>query len=238
MEEINLIDLFNYYKSKIVYIIIITILAIGCGVFYKTVLEAPKYESTTTLILTGFTTNDKDSSIDNDEITINQKLVSTYQEIARSDKVLLQVIDKLDLNCTIENLASRVSVSAVSDTEIIRITVNDTNAKRAYKTVSKIAEVFSKEVKEIYNISNVSTLDTARIPKEKSNMSLTKSTMIFTLVGIVLGVGLITVIFYFDTTIKTTEELESKFDIPILGSIQIVEDDNAKKKRGKFKWMN
>ncbi|MGN1337094.1 MAG: YveK family protein [Candidatus Coprovivens sp.] len=238
MEEINLIDLFNYYKSKIVYIIVITILVIGCGVLYKTFIEAPKYESTTTLILTGFTKNDKDTSIDNDEITINQKLVSTYQEIARSDRVLLQVIDKLDLNCTVENLANRVSVSAVSDTEIIRITVHDTDAKRAYKTVSKIAEIFSKEVKEIYNISNVSILDTARTPKVKSNMSLAKSTMIFTLVGIVLGVGLITVIFYFDTTIKTTDELETKFDIPILGSIQMVEDDNAKKKRGKFKWMN
>lgn len=231
MEEINLRDLFNYYKSKIVYIILVVIIITGCGVLYKTLLEKPKYESTTSLILAGFNQNDTTSSIDNNELTINQKLVSTYQQIAKSDKVLSQVIKELKLDYKLEDLADHITVSSVTDTEIIEITVIDTNAKRAHKIVSKIAEVFSEEVKEIYNVSNVSILDEARIAKEKSNLSLTKSIIIFIAVGTVLGLGIITVCFYFDTTIKTSEQIEAKFDIPVLGSIPNFDNKSSKKKR-------
>lgn len=233
MEEINLRDLFNYYKSKIVYIILVVIIITGCGVLYKTLLEKPKYESTTSLILAGFNQNDTTSSIDNNELTINQKLVSTYQQIAKSDKVLSQVIKELKLDYKLEQLADNITVSSVTDTEIIEITVIDTNAKRAHKIVSKIAEVFSEEVKEIYNVSNVSILDEARIAKEKSNLSLTKSIIIFIAVGTVLGLGIITVCFYFDTTIKTSEQIEAKFDIPVLGSIPNFDNKGSKKKRGR-----
>ena len=64
-------------------------------------------------------------------------------------------------------------------------------------------------------------------------MSMLKSLVIFTLVGIVLGIGIITICFYFDTTIKTSEQIEAKFDIPLLGTIPNLEDKKNKKKRGK-----
>lgn len=232
MEEINLKDLLNYYKNKFMYILIILIIIVAGGILYKTLLEKPKYESKTSLILTGFNQNELNSSIDNNELTINQKLVSTYQQITKSDKVLSQVIDELNLKYEIEELANNITVNAVTDTEIIEITVVDTNAKSAYKIVTKIAEVFSEEVKDIYNVSNVSVLDEARIAKAKSNMSLAKSIIIFIVIGLVLGIGIVTVCYYFDTTIKTSEQLEAKFDLPILGSIPNFDNKKTKKKRG------
>lgn len=233
MEEINLKDLLNYYKNKLIYIFIIIAIIVGCGLIYKTLLEKPKYESITSIILTGFNQNDKTTSIDNNELTINQKLVTTYQQIVKSDKVLSKVIKELNLKCKVEDLRDNINVNALTDTEIIEINVYNTNAKVAYKITNKIAEIFTEEVKNIYNVSNVSILDEAKIAKEKSNMSMLKSLVIFTLVGIVLGVGIITICFYFDTTIKTSEQIEAKFDIPLLGTIPNLEDKKSKKKRGR-----
>lgn len=233
MEEINLKDLLNYYKNKLIYIFIIIAIIVGCGLIYKILLEKPKYESTTSIILTGFNQNDKTTSIDNNELTINQKLVTTYQQIVKSDKVLSKVIKELNLKCKVEDLRDNINVNALIDTEIIEINVYNTNAKAAYKITNKIAEIFTEEVKNIYNVSNVSILDEAKIAKEKSNMSMLKSLVIFTLVGIVLGIGIITICFYFDNTIKTSEQIEAKFDIPLLGTIPNLEDKKNKKKRGK-----
>ena len=233
MEEINLKDLLNYYKNKLIYIIIIIAITVGCGLIYKTLLEKPKYESTTSIILTGFNQNDKTTSIDNNELTINQKLVTTYQQIVKSDKVLSKVIKELNLKCKVEDLRDNINVNALTDTEIIEINVYNTNAKVAYKITNKIAQIFTEEVKNIYNVSNVSILDEAKIAKEKSNMSMLKFLVIFKLIGIVLGVGIITICFYFDTTIKTSEQIEAKFDIPLLGTIPNLEDKKNKKKRGK-----
>ena len=233
MEEINLKDLLNYYKNKLIYIFIIIAIIVGCGLIYKILLEKPKYESITSIILTGFNQNDKTTSIDNNELTINQKLVTTYQQIVKSDKVLSKVIKELNLKCKVEDLRDNINVNALTDTEIIEINVYNTNAKVAYKITNKIAQIFTEEVKNIYNVSNVSILDEAKIAKEKSNMSMLKFLVIFTLIGIVLGIGIITICFYFDTTIKTSEQIEAKFDIPLLGTIPNLEDKKNKKKRGK-----
>ena len=233
MEQINLKDLFNYYKSKIIYILIILLLVVICGVVYKTVLEKPEYKTSTSLILAGFEQNELNSSIDNNELTINQKLLPTYQQITKSDKVLSQVIEELDLDYELEELANNITVSGVTDTEIIEITVTDTKAKRAYKIATKISEVFSKEVKEIYNVSNVSVLDEARIAEGKSNLSFLNSLIIFIVVGAFLGVSIISVCFYFDTTVKTSEQIEAKFDIPVLGSIPNFDNKKTKNKRGR-----
>ena len=232
MEELNIKDLLKYYKSKMLVIILILIITICIGLSYKVFLEKPKYESTTSLILAGFNVGDKTDSIDNNELMINQKLVSTYQEITKSEKVLSQVIDELKLDYSISELADHVSVASVTDTEIIKIKVYDEDPKLAYKIVTKTADVFSKEVVDIYNVSNVSVLDKARVANYKSNMNLVISSIIFTLIGLVVGFVFVTILYYFDTTVKTSEQLENKFGVPILGSIPIY-NDKKKKKGGK-----
>ena len=238
MEEINIKELLSYYKSRVLYIILITLLVLVVGFFYKVLVEKPKYESKTTLILAGFNNSSKkddDDSIDNNELMINQKLVTTYQQITKSEKVLSKVIKKLNLDYEIEQLASHVSVASVTDTEIIRITVVDENPKNAYQIATEIADVFSDEVKDIYNVSNVSVLDPARIPKKRSNMGMIKAFVLFSLIGLVLGFGFVTVLYYFDTTIKTIEQIEGKFDVPMIGSVPDYNQTKSLKKRGKRK---
>lgn len=229
MEEINIKDLLAYFKSKLVYMLIIILLAVGLGIFYKALVEEPIYKSSTSLILTGFSsTSEDESTINNNDLTINQKLLTTYQQITKSRKVLSKVIDELNLDYEVEELAKNISVTGVTDTEIIQITVSDKNAKRAYKIVKKIADVFSDEVRDIYNVSNVSVLDSAEIAKEPSNMSLTKSICLYVAVGTIASVLVVFVAYYFDTTVKTVEQIESKLDVPVLGSIP---DYNQKKKK-------
>ena len=40
------------------------------------------------------------------------------------------------------------------------------------------------------------------------------------MIGFVLGAGILFIIYYFDRTIKTTEQIENKIKLPILGSIE------------------
>lgn len=234
MEEINLKDLVDYFKSKVLYFIAIILSVCFLGVFYLTVLQQPRYESSTSLILTGFTNVNKDNeaTISTNDLNINQKLLATYQEITKSKKVLEQVIRDLELSYSVEALAKNVSVTGVTDTEIIKITVSDGNAEAAYRIVKRIAEVFSEEVKTIYNVSNVSILDTPSIATRASNMGLQKSIVVSLVLGVIVAFVLIFIAYYFDTTIKNTSQIESRIDVPVLGSIPDYNGKSMKKKRG------
>lgn len=218
MEEINLYDLLKYLKEKWLLIACSVVLFFVLGTFYYNVLLTPEYTSSTTLILVSSNT-ESNSTISQTDLTINQKLVKTYQQIIQSRKVLSKVIEELGLDISWEELKSDINVSNVSDTEIIRIAVTNESPRVAYQVANSVANVFSEEVVEYFNLSNVSILDKAVRSDVPSSMNLTKTLAIFVAAGLVLSLAIIFVLFYFDTTIKSAEQIEAKIDVPVLGSI-------------------
>lgn len=229
MEEINLYDLFKYFKEKWLIILCSVLFFLVIGTFYFNVLLVPKYTSSTTLVLASNNT-ESNGTISTTDLTINQKLVKTYQQIITSRRVLSQVIEELGLEISLDDLKHDIAVSAVSDTEIIRIAVTNESPRIAYQVANSVANVFSEEVVELYNLSNVSILDKAIRSDVPSSMSLTKTLAIFVLSGLVLSLGVIFMMFYFDTSIKSADQIEAKLDIPVLGSIPNYNNKTKNKK--------
>lgn len=223
MEEIDLRELFDYFKSKISWIIIIVALAIGMGNLYTLVTRVPMYKSSTSLVLV--VENNENTAYTNSEQQLNKNLVGTYSEIIKSKKILNEVIKNLELNYTTSYLQKAITVSSVANTEIISITVSDQNNKLAAQIADETAYVFTKEIVNIYKLNNVSILDRAEVEKSPYNVNYIKDNIIYVLIGIVISCGLIFVFFYFDTTIKTAEEVEKKLGLTIIGIVPKVGKD-------------
>ena len=220
MEEINLKEFWDYYKRYLIYIILIVILCGAAMFFYSENVKKPMYSSSTKIVLVkdGEGQNSNDTITQND-ITLNQKLVSTYTQIIKSKLVIEQVNEQMDLGYSYEKLLGEVSVKAVDDTELLQVTVTDKDPEVATKIANKIISVFGKEVKEIYKINNISVLEAAEVPTKPSNIHTLKDTVIAALVGFVLSSGIVFIVFYFDDTIRDTETLENEGDLPVLAKI-------------------
>ena len=234
MEEINLKELFDYFVSKWFIIAITGLVFVVVGASYTVFLKTPMYNSYTTMVLT---TNNENSntnqSITQSDITLNKNLISNYRVIMKSHSILNQVINNLDLNTSAEQLKKQVNVTTEDDTEIIRISVNSENAENARDVANEIARVFSNDVARYYSIKNVAIVDYAEAVNNPYNISLLKTTVLALLVGVVLACAVIFVMFYFDTTIKSVEEIESKIGLPTLGVVPI--KHTLKEKKGKRK---
>lgn len=237
MEELNLTELLRYYLKKSPIIILTTILALLIGYLYIEEFQVPLYHGTTTIILVQKNEGEVSSAITQNELTVNEKLVSTYSQIIKSRRVLDQVIDSLELDTTTSSLAEDITVTSVSETSIIKVSVSNEDNKEAVKIANKIAEVFKEEVSKIYNLENISVIDEATIEKTPYNINVPKQMIIYALVGIVLSCGVIFIMFYFDNTIKSKKEIESKLNLPVLGEIPVAkkltleESKRRKKKR-------
>ena len=234
MEEINLKELFDYFVSKWFIIAIAGLVFVVAGASYTLFFKTPMYNSYTTMVLT--TNNEKtNQQITSSDITLNKNLVSNYRVIMKSHSILNQVINNLELNTTAEQLKKQVNVTTEDDTEIIRISVNSENADSAKDIANEIARVFSNDVAKYYSIKNVAIVDYAEKANSPYNISLLKTTVLALLVGIVLASAAIFIMFYFDTTIKSTEEIESKIGLPTLGIVPI--KHMPKEKKGRRKWI-
>ena len=229
MEEIDLKELFEFIKKKIGLLITITVVICLLGCIYGLFIQKPMYKSYTTIILGGNETT-ASQTITQSDITLNKNLVDTYAEIVKSRRVLEQVIAELDLEETYEELSNKISVSAVNNTEIIKITVADSNPIEAKNVANVTANFFSKEVVKLYNMNNVNVLDEANEANEPYNINIPKQVIIYFFIGIIIALSILFIIFYFDRTIKSVEQVEQKIKLPILGGVE------EYKKGGKRKW--
>ena len=218
MEEINLKEFFTFYKKFILGVIAVCLVFVVITLLFNIFIKKPLYSTSTTLILVN-NENDTSQTISQNDILLNQKLVSSYSRIVKSRLVLEQVIDNLNLEYDFEDLYGEVEVASVNDTEIFEIKVTDKNADLAYKIASEITTVFDKEIKQIYKISNVSVIDGATLPTKPSNDHLFRDIVIAFFIGFVLSSGIVFIVFYFDDTVRDIETIEKEINLPIIAKI-------------------
>ena len=219
VEELDLVDLFKYFMKNLKIIVIITALTVLLGTCYILFFQTPLYKSSTTLILVQSDNESNDLSLTQTEISINQKLVSTYSEIIKSRRVMKQVIKNLKLDMSILELSEKITVSSVENTEIIKISVIDESNKTSTKIANEIAEVFSEEVSKIYKMENISVVDEAEIESTPYNIKIVRQEIIYFMAGFLLSCMILFIAFYFDTKIKTPEQIEEKLGLTVLGNI-------------------
>lgn len=223
MEELDLKEIFNIFWQRKLEIITIILIITIIGAVYTYALLKPKYTSYTTLLLTQVSSSsetENNTSITQTDLTLNSSLVSTYSEIIKRDAVLKEVIDDLNIKSLTEaDLRNSIKVSAISDTEIIKIEVTNENPNYAEMIANKIAEVFSEKITEIYKINNVYILDKAQVSEEPSNINHAKDIIIFAFIGVVIACGYVLLANVLDNTVKTEADIEKLTGLTVLATI-------------------
>lgn len=234
MEELDLKELLMLFWNKKVKILLIVAIFMLIGVIYTIGFVTPVYTSSTTLLLgkSESSTGNTDT-ITTTDITLNSKLVSTYSTLIKSKSVLRPVISNLSIDLSEAELEKSITVSQEKDTEIIRISVTNADATTAAKVANEVEKVFSQRVSEIYKINNVQVVDEAEVSTSPSNINHTKDIIIFAFVGVVVAVMYVLIANMLDTTIKSAEEVEKEFKVPVLASIPLYNFEPVKVKGGK-----
>ena len=229
MEEIDLKDFLVYLKKFIPAIIIVAILAVGAAFIYDSQIKTPLYSTHTKVLLMQDNASDNSSATLND-VSANQKLAATYSEFVKSRLVLQQVIDKLHLDYSADDLAKNITVTNVTDTQVLKITVTDPSAENAQKIADTTTNIFAKEITDITGIDNIKPYEVAQLPSEPSNNTLKRDVLIAAIIAVFGVLAVAFIIFYFDDTVKYSEDLEKKIGLPIAGKI-IKSDVKARKGR-------
>lgn len=229
MEEINLRDLLSYFKKRLILFIVVVLFVVSAGTIYSVFILKPEYKSQATVILS----SDKSKNTVQSEINANKNLIDTYTEVVKSHRVLDRVKSEMQIEDTYEQLVKKVTVASLKDTEIISISVVDLNKNHSYSLANRIADTFTDEIGQIYNDKSVNVLDRAVEPQKPYNVDIVKQEAIYAAAGIVLATAVIFLMFYFDRTIKTTEQIEQLFKLPIYGKVRKLETEKQKQQRKK-----
>ena len=160
------------------------------------------------------TRQDITSNVTSDQINSATKLVSTYSIIIKSDTVLQQVIDNLGLSLTYQQLASRVTVSAVDDTQVMKV-----NPEWARQVCEQITVVSPDVILESVEAGSVKVISSAAVNPTPVSPNVGRNTMLGGVLGLVISVGIILLTVLLDNKIHTEDDVAKYLDLAVVGVI-------------------
>lgn len=216
-EVIDLVEILYAIRQHLLEVILATVVAAIIGFAASKFLMTPQYSSSAMMIVN--TRQDVTSNVTSDQINSATKLVSTYSIIIKSDTVLQQVIDNLGLNLTYAQLNKRVTVAAVDDTQVMKITVQSDSPEWARQVCEQIITVAPDVIKEAVEAGSVKVISNPSLATEPVSPNIMKNTMLAAAVGFVLVIGIIVLQVLLDNKINTEEDVTKYLDMTVLGVI-------------------
>lgn len=216
-EVIDLTEILSAVRQHLLELIFVTLVAALVGFTASKFLMNPKYDSSALMIVN--TRQDVNANVTSDQINSATKLISTYSIIIKSDTVLQQVIDNLGLNLTYAKLNKRVTVAAVDDTQVMKITVQSDSPEWARQVCEQIITVAPDVIKEAVEAGSVKVISNPSLATEPVSPNIMKNTMLAAAVGFVLVISIIVLQVLLDNKINTEEDVTKYLDMTVLGVI-------------------
>lgn len=214
--EIDLLDLVRFYLSKSLYIIVCFVVgAVVAGCITKFAIS-PTYQSTSKLYIIS---SSQGSVVDLTALNIGTELSSDYQELLKLRPVYEDVIDRLKLDYTVDEVAGMVAIESITDTRVLKITVTSTDPQEAMDIANEMAKEAVVFLPKIMECDKPNIAENAILPTQKSGPSLKKNTAIGALACTVLCLGVLTVLYLMDDTLRGAEDLEKEFGVMPLAVI-------------------
>jgi len=160
--------------------------------------------------------------ISSGQLTSSTRLAVTYSELIKSRTFLEDVSAHLYSKTGKEYKAAKLKKmmdTVLNETEIIGITVKGTEPEDIYDILNCIMELAPEKITSTVGGGSVAMVDEPYVPEYPIGPNKTRNTIIGIFVGILLSLVLIFVIDLFDTRIRSSEEVRTKYKLPILGEI-------------------
>ncbi|RLQ94798.1 YveK family protein [Falsibacillus albus] len=225
-ETISLKELMQTLRKRLALITTITLVAAIVSAVVSFFVLTPIYQASTQILVNK--TNDQNAMYNTNEVQTNLQLINTYNVIMKSPAILDKVIDQLHLDMTAAQLNGKITVQSEKDSQVVNVSVQDPDPKKAATIANKIADVFQTDIVHIMNVDNVSILAKADAkgkspikPKPLLNVAIA------IVVGLMAGVGLAFLLEYLDNTIKTEQDIERGLELPVLGVIANIPDTDS-----------
>lgn len=220
MLEINLMQLVKALWKKAWLIVLVCIVTGTMALGYTKLFVKPQYSSSVMLYVNNKSNNGADdNSISASELAVAQSLVETYIVILRNRTTMNQIAEKTELGISGSALLSMISASAISETEVFRVTVTTDDPYKAALIADCVADVLPARVAEIIDGSSMRVVDRPIVNTNPVSPSVMKNTVIGVFVGFVLACGIIFVLMLLDDVIHNEDYIVQTYNLPILAKV-------------------
>lgn len=200
-KEISVKVFFDVIKSGVWIILVVTALS-TLGGYLMSGNHVSLYQTETRII-----------------IGSDSEYMKTLMVMIKDPIVMEEVKINLELSRSSESIADQVDVMKIDESQVVKITVTDTDPAMAVAIANTTAEAFKDKVIDILNFNEVQLLSSAKENNDPINESQGRTIIISFVFGLIVGVGLVFILDSLDETVKKDREIEAILGVPVLGAV-------------------
>jgi capsular exopolysaccharide synthesis family protein len=190
----------------------------AAAAFYISKQLTPIYATSTTLLVNQTQTP---GTVQYNDILTSERLTNTYAELVRRPLILENVIRRLDLPMTYPELSSKMTVSAIANTQLLKIVFEDPDPVRASIIANTTAQEFIDDnAKQLGRPGSVSVAQEATVPSSPAKPNVKLNTVLAGILGLLVVGSLAVLLEYLDDTVKPEDETELALGVPMLGVVR------------------
>jgi capsular polysaccharide biosynthesis protein len=203
-------------------ILLFAILGGGVGYYVYVSAPIPMYTANTTLyalnrdkILTG-------QPLTAQDIAMSQQVITQYSGIFYSEvvtSVAAKELKRYNYNISARGLAAMSRIYSQKDVNLLTISSVSIDPEIAAAAANAMGSAFVSQMREFMQTDFIGVLDEAQVPLQPAATGGAKKVLMMIVVGIVAACGIIYVLEYFDTTIRSAEEIEERLKMRVIGII-------------------
>ena len=157
-----------------------------------------------------------------DSVQASQAIARSYADIIESPNIAQLVSSRLGAGFPRSRVASETSFEPVAQTQLLKVSVADRSAADAKRIADTYAVVFIDYARR--NLARttgatISLADAAPLKRTAARPKPALYTMVALVLGIVLGTALAFLVERLDRRLRTADDVESKFDVPVLARV-------------------
>lgn len=224
-EELTLKDIYELFKPKLWIMVLVSVILAAGAFVYSSFMKEDTYTSAAMVYIY----DEQASSPNANELTTAKSMSETYRIIITNNTYLKHVINELpesyaNSNISPSALKRMISVGAVDETQILRISVTSTDKTFAYDVAKTIVDIAPYRLAEtIPNAMSITIVEYPELAASHNNKNAVRNTVVAFLAGFILMAVAFWVSSMFDVTVRDQQRLEATVDVPVLGVIPVHE---------------
>lgn len=222
--SISITRLLQAIWKRILWVIAAVVIAVAASAIITQFFITPQYQASCWLYVNNFSNSTSQNEVSTAQLQAATRLANAYTQMIYSETVLNDISAELGGTYTSKELSQMISASVITDTQILVVTVTNSDPEQAAQIANTVARVAPSSIQSFVEGSSVTVPQYASVPTAPSSPNMSRNLLIGLAAGLVVGVGAALIAHLLDTRV-TQQDLADTYDYPLLGIIPNMDSD-------------
>ena len=214
-------ELLASFKRKWWLIVLLVLLGGSVG-YLSNLYSKPVYEAQTVLCVMQ---NAAAEPLSEGDLVLGQYMIQQYAQIISSRTVTSAILNNLkNLNISENQLRAMIKTAGSKESNVFIIGAEAADPNIAATVANATAQEFINSLNKLTNYKNIGVLDRAT-PPAYPNQNKTQAIFLGALLGFMISLSIIFILEYFNTKIRSAEDIENSLNLQVIG---IIPDHNIR----------